>query len=42
MFSSLQLNMNELDDRFVAMEQYCNRVQDLDNTTVSKEWVNQK
>ncbi|KAG1935525.1 glutamine-rich protein [Pimephales promelas] len=29
----LQLNMNELDDRFVAMEQYCNRVQDLDNTT---------
>ncbi|XP_039509893.1 uncharacterized protein C16orf96 homolog isoform X1 [Pimephales promelas] len=28
-----QLNMNELDDRFVAMEQYCNRVQDLDNTT---------
>ncbi|KAK7174216.1 hypothetical protein R3I93_001422 [Phoxinus phoxinus] len=28
-----QLNMNELADRIVAMEQYCNRVQDLDNTT---------
>ncbi|XP_077067723.1 uncharacterized protein LOC143721323 isoform X2 [Siphateles boraxobius] len=28
-----QVNMNELADRIVAMEQYCNRVQDLDNTT---------
>ncbi|XP_067284901.1 uncharacterized protein [Pseudorasbora parva] len=28
-----QLNMNELADHFVAMEQYCHRVEDLDNTT---------
>ncbi|XDV13894.1 hypothetical protein PO909_002201, partial [Leuciscus waleckii] len=28
-----QLNMNELADRIVAMEQYCSRVQELDNTT---------
>lgn len=31
----LQLNMNELADRIMAMEQYCHQVEDLDNTTVS-------